>query len=254
MIVSCTGSKQTVFLKLFSAEIQCIRPDGPGGTINNILMHQSDMSELKNLATGTKGATDTFINHDGNETCYKDVFDGILSNVRYYATRGGSGMDEDELTDIFQTAALKAVKSHGSYNRSKSSPGTWGSRIAGNCERDAFASWQKKNSLECPMEREDNDGDDYIPSAIQSYRSEETMADRRLESDEAMQRIGDAMDSLVESYRDVLSMKADGLKPQKMAEILGCTPSAASTELFRARKALARLLGREFLAQYGIAV
>ena len=39
----------------------------------------------------------------------------------------------------------------------------------------------------------------------------------------------------------------------EMAELIGCTADAAATLLCRARKALKKVLGSSFLAEYGIA-
>ena len=54
-----------------------------------------------------------------------------------------------------------------------------------------------------------------------------------------------------ENQRYILDLHLQGLKPKKMAEQIGCTPGAAATLLCRARKALARELGWEFLSEYG---
>ena len=42
------------------------------------------------------------------------------------------------------------------------------------------------------------------------------------------------------------------LSPKEMAEIIGCTPSAASTLLCSAKKALTKALGTHFLREYGM--
>ena len=63
--------------------------------------------------------------------------------------------------------------------------------------------------------------------------------------------IQDKISGLNESYRTVLELCIKGCKPQKMASILGCTPGAASSRLFKARKALAEALGADFLSEHG---
>ena len=62
-----------------------------------------------------------------------------------------------------------------------------------------------------------------------------------------------AIGSLSENYRFIISLQMEGMKPKKMAELIGCTADAAATLLCRARKALKRMLGTRFLAEYGIA-
>ena len=79
-------------------------------------------------------------------------------------------------------------------------------------------------------------------------------ADRETEGSEAMDRIMEAIGSLKENHRLIITLQLEGMKPKKMAEIIGCSADAASTLLFRARKALKRELGKSFLADYGIAV
>ena len=78
-------------------------------------------------------------------------------------------------------------------------------------------------------------------------------ADREVEGSEAMDRIENAISSLNENYQFIISLQLEGLKPKKMAELIGCTANAASTLLCRARKALKKVLGSSFLAVYGIA-
>lgn len=45
----------------------------------------------------------------------------------------------------------------------------------------------------------------------------------------------------------------EGLKPRHMAEQIGCSAGAASTLLCRARKSVAKGLGKDFFAGYGFA-
>jgi DNA-directed RNA polymerase specialized sigma24 family protein len=56
---------------------------------------------------------------------------------------------------------------------------------------------------------------------------------------EAVQR---AVERLPEAYRDVITLLSEGKLPQEIAEILGCSPNAATIRCCRARKALRDLL------------
>lgn len=53
------------------------------------------------------------------------------------------------------------------------------------------------------------------------------MADREVEGSEAMGRITNAIGSLYENYRFILSLQLEGMKPQKMAELIGFSAEPA---------------------------
>ena len=102
------------------------------------------------------------------------------------------------------------------------------------------------------LEWENEDGDVFIPSEADGRLGEGFRADSELETSEAISYIEEKMAGLSENLRFVLGLHLQGLKPKKIAEQIGCTPGAASALLFRARKALARELGSEFLSEYGL--
>ena len=204
---------------------------------------------MENINTRT---TDTFITADGKTVRYQDVFDGIAANVRVYATKGGKDMSREDLEDTFQNAAFKAIRSHGSFNAALSSPRTYGSRIADNREKDAFRKTMTHACRFTSLEWENEDGDVFIPSEADGRIGEGFRADSELETSEAISYIEEKMAGLSENLRFVLGLHLQGLKPKKIAEQIGCTPGAASALLFRARKALARELGSEFLSEYGL--
>lgn len=183
---------------------------------------------------------DTFTTTGGKTVRFEDIFVAIDEEVTRYGFRGGHGMSREDLEDLRQDACKKAVVSKGSYDPAKSHdcPQAYGYMIAKRCEINAFQKLIKA------MPTEDVE-------TISESCGEEYEADRQLESKENLSFIQDKISGLNESYRTVLELCIKGCKPQKMASILGCTPGAASSRLFKARKALAEALGADFLSEHG---
>ena len=196
--------------------------------------------------------TDTFTTTDGQTIRYQDIFDGIAAFVQVFATKNGKGMSDEDLEDLYQTACLKAVKYHESYNPKYASPKTYGSRIAENCAKDALRAFLRQQGTFTSMEMEGEEGDTYEPESVMGYRGDEFEADAELRSNETKSYIEGTMDLLNANYRHILELKRQGLTPKEMAEEIGCTPSVASTLLCRAKKALAKELGAHFLREYGM--
>ena len=182
---------------------------------------------------------DTFTT-GGKTVRFEDIFVAIDEEVTRYGFRGGRGMSREDLEDLRQDACKKAVVSKGSYDPVKSHdcPQAYGYMIAKRCEINAFQKLIKA------MPTEDVE-------TISESCGEEYEADRQLESSENLSFIQDRISGLNESYRTVLELCIKGCKPKKMASILGCTPGAASSRLFKARKALAAALGADFLSEHG---
>ena len=183
---------------------------------------------------------DTFTTINGKTVRFEDIFVAIDEEVTRYGFRGGQGMTREDLEDLRQDACKKAVVSKGSYDPAKSHdcPQAYGYMIAKRCEINAFQKLVKA------MPTEDVE-------TISESCGEEYGADLQLESKENLSFIQDKISGLNESYRTVLELCIKGCKPQKMASILGCTPGAASSRLFKARKALAEALGADFLSEHG---
>lgn len=203
---------------------------------------------------------DTFTTINGKTVRFEDIFVAIDEEVTRYGFRGGHGMTREDLEDLRQDACTKAVVSKGSYDPAKSHdcPQAYGYMIAKRCEINAFQKLQKgKPKVQKDEEEEEQDKNQpkrqvmYVPRTNDESCGDEYGADRQLESKENLSFIQDKISGLNESYRTVLELCIKGCKPQKMASILGCTPGAASSRLFKARKALAEALGADFLSEHG---
>lgn len=203
---------------------------------------------MENIYTNTKA---TFTTANGEPVSYQEIFNSVRCSVEIYGKANGYLLNAEDLEDLFQDAILKALKYSKSFNPAKSQAKTWASKIAGNCQKDAYKGLIKRYSTFQPYESRNWDGDEYIDSYVE-FASGGDKADREVESNEALERIQNAIDSLHESARLIISLQLEGMKPKKMAEFIGCSADAASVLLCRARKALKKALGKAFLAEYGI--
>ena len=205
---------------------------------------------MENIYTNTNA---TFTTANGETVSYQEIFDSVRKSVEIYGKTGGSELSAEELEDLFQDSILKALKYSGSFDSSKSQAKTWAGRIAFNAQRDAFREHIKHTAMFVRpwgyhSEDEEHDNSSFFDNLPGGYA-----ADREVEGNEAVERIMDAIGSLNENMQFIISLQMEGLKPKKMAELIGSTAGAASTLLCRARKALKKVLGASFLAEYGIA-
>ena len=204
---------------------------------------------MENIYTHT---TATFTTANGETLSCEEIFESVRKSIEIYSKKGGRDLSAEELEDLFQDSIYKALRYCETFDSGKSKLSTWASRIAENAQRDAFREHNRRVALFVHSEGygEDAEPEGSIFDCIPSGDS----ADRESEESEAMDRIMEAIGSLKENYRFIITLQLDGMKPKKMAEVIGCSADAASILLFRARKALKRALGSSFLAEYGIAV
>ena len=205
---------------------------------------------MENIYTNTNA---TFTTANGENVSYQEIFESVRKSVEIYGKAGGRDLSADELEDLFQDSILKALKYCKRFDPTKAQAKTWASRIAFNAQRDAFREHNKHLARFVRpwgdrSEDEELDYSSFFDNLPGGYS-----ADRGVEGSEAMDRIENAISSLNENYQFIISLQLEGLKPKKMAELIGCTADAASTLLCRARKALKKVLGKRFLAEYGIA-
>ena len=204
---------------------------------------------MENIYTTTNA---TFTTANGETVSYQEIFESVRKNVEIYGRAGGRDLSAEDLEDLFQEAIYKALKYSETFDSAKSKPRTWAGRIAFNAERDAFREYNRHNAMFVHPEVRSEDNSELETSFFDTVAGD-CQADTEVESSEAVERIMSAISSLKENYRFIISLQLEGLKPQKMAEIIGCSADAAATLLCRARKALKRALGAGFLSQYGIA-
>ena len=205
---------------------------------------------MENIYTNTNA---TFTTANGETVSYQEIFESVRKSVEIYGKAGGRDLSAEELEDLFQDSILKALKYCNRFDPTKAQAKTWASRIAFNAQRDAFREHNKHvarfvRPRGYRSEDEEIDNSSFFDNLPGGYS-----VDREVEGNEAVERIMNAIGFLNENYQFIISLQMEGMKPKKMAELIGCTADAAATLLCRARKALKKVLGKRFLAEYGIA-
>ena len=205
---------------------------------------------MENIYTTTNA---TFTTANGETVSYQEIFESVRKSVEIYGKTGGRLLDAEDLEDLFQDSILKALKYCGKFDPSKAQVKTWAEKDCRECpegriQRGHQAAARFVRPRRYRSEDEEIDNSSFFDNLPGGYS-----ADRGVEGSEAMDRIENAIGSLNENYQFIISLQLEGLKPKKMAELIGCTADAASTLLCRARKALKKVLGARFLAEYGIA-
>lgn len=134
--------------------------------------------------------------------------------------------DRDE---VIAESVAKAWKRRDTYDPEKASLKTWVGHIARNTLLDFLRKAKGTDSADTSGE----DGRFGEP------------ADSAIIGSEALERIRRAVDSLPESYRQVITLLSEGKGRAEIAEIIGCSPNAAGIRCSRARKALLEKLEEE---------
>lgn len=200
---------------------------------------------MENIYTKTNA---TFTTANGETGSYQEIFESLRKNNEIYCKTSGRDLSAE---DLFQDSTLKALKYCRTFDSSKSQAKTWAGRIAVNAQRDAYREHNKRlvRFVHIPTISDEEEHEETFFDRVPSGYS----ADREVEGKEAVDRIMNAIASLNENYQRIISLHLKGMKPKKMAELIGCTADAAATLLCRARKALKKALGTQFLSEYGIA-
>ena len=207
----------------------------------------------KNFLNLGFNTADTFTAADGTIVSYQDLFEGALRNILCHATREGRSIDSEDLRDAAQEAFKRIWLHSGTFDPSKSRrPQDFGNRVAENCIYDVVEKVSRYATTFTPLEVPDgNKGSDrgwktlYEPLCP----DDEFAPDRDLlrEEEETEQEAQKALmyraiKGLKRDQQEILQLYLDGYTSSEMAEILGCTPSAADSRLNRARTALCNSL------------
>ena len=194
---------------------------------------------------------ETFVAADGTVVSYKEIFEGILANVKFQSEHNGWKLSREDIEDIAQDAFLKAILYHGSFDPSKSrKPQDFGNRIAENCKIDTIKKTVRHAETFRPTVFVDSEGEERIPIRIAGYRGDEFAADSGLCREEMEELIIKAIGTLNQGYQDILCLHLQGYESREIAEQLGCKPSIVHTKLCRAKAALRAALGEDFEEEY----
>ena len=195
----------------------------------------------------------TFTAKNGEIVSLNEIIDAINKQVEIYGNTKGRELSADDLDDIRQESLLKAWKYSNSFDPAKASVKTYASRIALNCCIDAMQRFKKEQRIFVSPVVLNRKGEEIDQDALFEYAADGCYAaDFEMESEESLDRIDSAIDSLSENQRYILSLKLEGKKPKEMAEEIGCPANVVYTLLCRARKSLGSELGQDFLSQNGI--
>lgn len=135
-------------------------------------------------------------------------------------------LQESDRKEIIAEAVAKAWSHRDSYDPAKASFQTWVGRIARNTLLDHIR--KVKSREDSPAQEND----------VMTEKSPDTL----MMEDEGLEAILRAVERLPEAYRSIIALLSEGKRPHGIAEILGCSPNAATIRCCRARKALRELL------------
>jgi RNA polymerase sigma-70 factor (ECF subfamily) len=143
--------------------------------------------------------------------------------------------DPAHVEDLFQTLFLRVHRARETY-RPQAAFSTWIYTIARNLARDAVA----KNATEERHEARGRSGTAAEAMSLpESMRGEEGTPEAALRHKETARRLSEAFFSLSPEAREILVLsKYEGLSFPHIAELLGCSVSAAKVRAFRALRAL----------------
>ena len=141
-------------------------------------------------------------------------------------------LQDSDRDEVIAESVAKAWRRRDTYNPEKASLKTWVAQIA-------------RNTLLDFLRRTKGTGNDSAPGApVDEGRCGEP-ADSGIIGSETLERIQGAIDSLPESYSQVITLLSEGKGCAEIAEILGCSQNAAAIRCTRARKARMKKLGEE---------
>lgn len=192
--------------------------------------------------------TATFTTDDGTVVRYQDLLEGAVGEIKNAEYNGY--LTEEDAKDAAQDAALKCIKSAPRFDPAKAKPVTYGIRIGRSCRIDAWHKAQRFGETFSDQNVYDEDGELLENRVISGYRGNEYDAEQSVISSENLDYIWGCIHSLGAKDRLVAEMIIDGVKPKKIAQVLGCTPDAVSVRWHRVRKTLERQL-RDLLDEYG---
>jgi RNA polymerase sigma-70 factor, ECF subfamily len=155
--------------------------------------------------------------------------------------------NEQDAEDVAQDAVLKALKNLASF-RGDAKFGTWLVSIALNEARSRLRHNRvlKFESVDDTVEDEDRN---LIPAVITDWREVPLEA---LERKELRELLRSALESLPQSYREVLVLRdVQEYNTAETAEILGVNPGVVKTRLLRARLAMQKTLAPQLKTRSG---
>jgi RNA polymerase sigma-70 factor (ECF subfamily) len=173
----------------------------------------------------------------GRDAALNDLMERHAEKLFHYLFR--SLQDESDAADLAQETFVRVYQSRAKFDaRRKFS--TWLYAIASNLVRDRFR-WRSRHrqvSLDAENEATGNE-------FLEKLSGHEPSPSESLQAEERAEAVRRAVATLPEELRLPLVLtEYEGRSQAEVGEILGCTPKAVETRLYRARQQLRVGLGR----------
>jgi len=141
--------------------------------------------------------------------------------------------DYQEANDAAQITFMKVYRSLQSFRFESSFP-TWLHRIAlNNCKNRVKSPEYRMRKKSVPIQ---NPGDDREKGPLHDVKDDAPSPLAQLENDEKRRMIRDAMNSLPEDYREMVTLRdLQGLSYEEMAQVTGLNLGTVKSRLARAR-------------------
>lgn len=200
--------------------------------------HSLSAAEQQTLLTAARFAVVRFACYFTDKTGHKSFF------------------TKEDIEDLVQDAALKAWRSLESYNPDRAKLSTWVTRIAVNCVKDSIDYKMKRLGISESMYTRYR-GDDKEVDATEVYDCKcdlapeiqcatySFIADAEIERKELEQGILREARKLGDRNERVVRLLLEEYTPKEIAEVDGCTPTAAATRVCRIRHALRAAFAKE---------
>ena len=149
---------------------------------------------------------------------------------------------EDDALDVVQDAMLQLARAYGDRPPEEWKPLFY--RILENRIRDVQRRRMVRNRVMAWLPFRRNDEDEESPDPIDQAASADPQPGRKLELDEAMGRLEQAVQALPNRQRQAFLLRClEGLDVPDTAAAMGCSEGSVKTHYFRALQALRAQLG-----------
>lgn len=188
----------------------------------------------------------------GQQVSNNAIIEAVQKAVAAYGKYGSHRIPDRDIQDVTQDAFLKAFKSIGSYDSSKSGIQTWVSKVAYSCVCDYWCDRAKREGWGIYDSPESDygtypfeDEDCFIGSGYKGTTPYDICAESDPEKDllskEQMDWLKGHIDRLPAKSKLVIEQELNGNKPRQIAPLLGCSSNAVSITQTRAHSALKKM-------------
>jgi len=205
---------------------RCHNPDGQLDVSTGVGADESDLSLVRRVQRGDKGAFDLLVLKYQHK-----VVKLVMRYVRIPA----------EAEDIAQEAFIKAYRALPQF-RGDSAFYTWLYRIAINTAKNAVAS-RDRSPIEYDLDLQDGDSSWEVQGRLRDPDTPEGL----VLTEEIRQIVNSAIEQLPEDLRTAIVLRElDGLSYEEIATTMDCPVGTVRSRIFRAREAIDRRLREVF--------